>query len=210
MAGKAAEEDDLFTLAAKGGTVEAEAGIPDGGIFLGAGGQGRVNDPGFETRVKPPTEKAGSDKAAKVERPKMPRGSAIEKQAADIAETLEEKFAVIFGLLSGIAPVTGTYGTENAPKAINALLDIGKRRPAVMKALLKLADGADGLELGKFLVGIVVAFQVDMGRLTGTELPARAFGVTEVLEKYFMPEEGMPNQAVTEQVVSNAPRFAPV
>lgn len=207
MAVKAAQEDDLFELAAKGGSPEAEAGIPNGGILFGTDGQGRLNDPGFETRVKTPAEKPKDDKPS---RPRMPRGSAVEKQAADIAETLEEKFGIIFGLLSGIAPVTGTYGTENAPKAINALLDIGKRRPAVMRALLKLADGADGLELGKFLVGIVVALQVDMGRLSGMELPARAFGVTEVLEKYFIADDGVPNQAVTEQVVSNATRFAPV
>jgi hypothetical protein len=141
----------------------------------------------------------------------MPRGTVVEKQAADIAETLEEKFAVIFGLMTGVAPVTGTYGVENSPKAIRALLDIGKRRPAVMRALLTVANGADGLEIGKFILGIVVALQVDFGKLQGDEMPARVFGVTDIIEQFFVPENQPPtdNPNVTGQA-TNAPRFQPV
>lgn len=117
---------------------------------------------------------------------------------------------MLFGLLSGVVPVTATYGTENAPKAITALLDIGKRRPAVMKALLKIADGADTLELGKFLLGIIVALQVDFGKLNGDEIQAKAFGVTAVLDKYFRNPEHPDNQNVTEQVTNGGSRFSPV
>jgi hypothetical protein len=139
----------------------------------------------------------------------MPRGSAIEKTAADIAETLEEKFALIFGLLTNALPVTGTYGVENSPKAVRALMDIGKRRPAVMRALLKIADGADGMEIAKFALGLAVAVQVDMQKMNGDELIARSVGVTEVLEKYFLdPEEQSPNSNVTEQTTHA--RFQPV
>lgn len=210
MAGKAAEDDDLFALAAKGGSPEAEAGIPDGGILLGSDGR-QVSPPPIETRVKAPgKEEAPKKEAPTKDRARLPRGTQVEKQAADIAETLEEKFAVIFGLLTGVAPVTGTYGVENSPKAIRALMDIGKRRPAVMKALMTVANGADGMEIGKFVLGIVVALQVDFGKLQGTELPARVFGVTDILEQYFTDEEhpGM-NPNVTEQA-TNAPRFQPV
>jgi hypothetical protein len=213
MAGKAAQEDDLFALAAKGGSAEAEVGFPDGGILLGPDGRRGVNpapDEGFKTRVKPPVNAKDTPKEVPTKR--LPRGNVAEKQAADIAETLEEKFAMLFGLLAGVVPVTSTYGTENAPKAITALLDIGKRRPGVMKALLKIADGADTLELGKFILGIVVALQVDFGKLQGDEIQAKAFGVTAVLEKYFKNPEyaGSENPNVTEQVVSNGQRFSPV
>lgn len=215
MAGKAAEEDDLFALAAKGGGPDSETGLPDGRFLFGADGQ-EVNgkeDPGFETRVKPPTDKKTTAKDAPKETTprKLPRGSVVEKQAADIAETLEEKFAVIFGLLVGVAPVTGTYGVENSPKAIRALLDIGKRRPAVMRALMSVANGADGLEIGKFVLGVVVALQVDFGKLNGDELPARVFGVTDIMEQFFLDpnQEQGPNPNVTEQA-TNVPRFQPV
>lgn len=210
MAGKT--EDDLFALAAQAGGDEAdkEAGFLDGGIFLGPE-RGQV-DPGFETRVKPPADKGTPTKkpADKGERAKLPRGSQVEKQAADIAETLEEKFAVIFGLLSGVAPVTGVYGVENSPKAIRALLDIGKRRPAVMRALTTVANGADGLEIGKFVLGVVVALQVDFGRLQGDELPAQVFGVTEIINEFMVQTDApAPNTNVTGQSV-NADRFQPV
>lgn len=208
-----AKEDDLFKLAAEGGTAEAKAGLPLGGILLGPDGRSEVSpapDEGFKTRVKPPGEK--TEKAAPS--PRRPsRASASEKQLSDVAETLEEKFATIFAMLSGVVPVTAAYGVDNAPKAINALMDIGKRRPAVMKALLKIADGADGLELGKFILGLVVAVQVDFRKLEGTELPARVFGVTEILDKYFLnpehPDNAEANPNVMEQT-TNGQRFQPV
>lgn len=141
----------------------------------------------------------------------MPRGSQPEKVAADIAETLEEKAALIFGTLSGALPVTSVYGVENSPKAVRALLDIGKRRPLVMRALVKIADGADGLEVGKFIGGIAMAVQVDLGRVAGDSMPARTFGVTEILEKYFVEREEDPsNPSVTKQDVADAPRFSTI
>lgn len=204
-----ATEDDLFALAAQGGTSEAETGLPDGRIFQGPDGQ--VKDPGFETRVKAPSSKEKpAEKETPKERAKLPRGTQVEKQAADIGETLEEKLAIIFGLLSGVAPITSTYGVENSPKAIRALLDIGKRRPAVMRALMTVANGADGLEIGKFVLGIVVALQVDFGKLQGNELPARVFGVTEIIEQFFIDENApVQNPNVTGQA-TNGPRFQPV
>lgn len=141
----------------------------------------------------------------------MPRGSQPEKVAADIAETLEEKAALIFGTLSGVLPVTSVYGTENSPKAVRALLDIGKRRPMVMRALIKIADGADGLEVGKFAAGVAMAIQVDLGRVDGNSLPARTFGVTEILEKYFVEQGVDPeNPSVMKQDVADAPRFSTI
>jgi hypothetical protein len=213
MAVKAkAGEEDLFALAAKAGSTEAQAGISNNRFLLGADGDpvGGLDDPGFETRVKPPADakKATTSKSDGV---KMPRGSAAEKTAADIADTLEDKFTVIFGMLAGIAPVTSVYGTENSPKAIKALMDIGKRRPTVMKALIKIADGADSMQLGTFAFGIVASLGVDFGRLQGDELLPRALGVTDILEKYFKNEEyeNATNSTVTEQAI-HGKRFAPV
>lgn len=209
MAGKA--EDDLFKLAAQAGSgdTEAEDRFPDEGIFRSA--REVKAAPGFETRVKDPTVKPDKAEKPKADRAKMPRGSQVEKTAADIAETLEEKFATIFGLLSGIAPVTGTYGAENSGKAVRALLDIGKRRPSVMKAIVKIADGADGLELGKFALGLVAAFQVDTGRMDAGHLVARSTGVTDIVEKYFMgPAEPADNSATPSQAVNSAAIFEPI
>ena len=212
MAGKAKDDEDLFALAAQAGgsQAEAQAGVSDGRFLQGSdGGLGGLKDPGFETRVKPPAD--GAKKPAPKAVPKMPRGSAAEKTAADIADTLEDKFTVFFAMMSGIAPVTSVYGVENSPKAIKALLDIGKRRPAVMKALTKIADGADSMQLGMFAAGIVASLGVDFGRLQGDELLPRAVGVTEILEKHFKnPDyEESANPNVTEQT-THAKRFAPV
>lgn len=83
------------------------------------------------------------------------------------------------------------YAVENSDKAISALLQIAKRRPAVLRALTKVADGADALEIAKFVLGLLVCIQVDTGRLQGDELPARAFGVTQIIQANFIDNEGI-------------------
>jgi hypothetical protein len=118
----------------------------------------------------------------------------------------------IFLALTAVAPVTGTYGAENTPKAIKALLSIGKRRPAVMKALVKFADGADSMEIAQFGIGLVVALQVDLQRVAPDSLPARVFGVTAVMDKYFVDDTqtDSPNLNVMGQVPASGPRFESV
>ncbi len=203
----AQSEDDLFALAAKAGNSEAKEGIPDGRVFLE---QAEV-DLGFETRVKAPTKKAATkpEKPRESEKRPLARGSRGEKEAADIAETLEQKTAEMFSLLIGVAPVTSVYAVDNSPKAIRALVDIGKRRPAVMKALQMFANGADGVEIGRFLLGVVIALQVDFGKLRGDELPARAFGITAILEEHFTEDSGPSNPGMTGQALYGQ-QFTPV
>lgn len=138
------------------------------------------------------------------------RSTASERQLQELGETLEEKITVIFALASGLAPVTSVYATENSDKAIRALLAVAKRRPKVLAALTKVADGADAMEIGKFLLGLIICIQVDAGRLKGDELPARAFGVTEIIQEHFMeadPDSQPPNPNVV-PVVNSA--FQPI
>lgn len=143
--------------------------------------------------------------------------TASERELAALGEQLEEKISVVFGLSAGIAPVTSVYAIENQDKAIRALLGIAKRRPAVLKALSKVADGADALEIGRFLLGILVCIQVDTQRLRGDEIQCRAFGVTEVLERHFVaqdaePQPGVANEniVVTGGITDAGPRFSPI
>ena len=190
-----ASEGDLFGLLQGSGTegVKKPSGEPDP----------------IPTRVKAPAEKEPKGKAT---RP-TPR-TASERELAVVGENLEEKIGVIFGLASGIAPVTSVYAIDNSPKAIHALLEIAKRRPAILKALTQVADGANALEIGKFLLGILVCIQVDTGRLEGTELQARAFGVTEILERHFQNPDYVPadpeNPGVVKQDVPHTLRFSAI
>jgi len=207
----AKEEDDLFALAAKGGSAEAKEGLPVGTVLLGSGPRGITepgdpNDQGFETRVKAPTKadsKPGPKPSARG------KGSASERSIAEIQDAIQEKFDEALAVLSIGMPITGTYGVENSEKAVKALISIAKRRPKLLTALSKVADGADGIEIGRYLLGLAVAVQVDLQRIPADSLPAQFTGVTAVVRKYFMeePEEGNPN--VTEQVTTSG-RFQPV
>lgn len=183
---------------------EAEAGFP---FELLSGSGSRIEDEAFPTRVR--SEKKSDKSSDKTDRTKTerPRGTATERQLAEIGEQLEEK-AIAFALLAqGLAPVTSVYAAENSPKAVTALLSIAKRRPGVLKYLAKAADTVDFVEIAKFVGGLVICIQVDAQRLRGDELPAQAFGVTQILEEFFWTEQNKPaNPAVQFQ----APRYAPV
>jgi hypothetical protein len=105
-----------------------------------------------------------------------------------------------------VTPVTSVYLAENSPRAVAALVNIGKRRPGLLKHLAKVADGIDGVEVGKFLLGTLTALQVDFGRLQPDAMPARVFGVTQIIEEHFGNPEERPNPAVMFQ----APQYVPV
>lgn len=175
----------------------AEGGFP----FAVLQGSGVVDPPTFETRVK-----SDGDKSKKTEKePPKRAGTASERQLAEIAEGITEKADQVAVIIAGITPVTSVYLAENSPRAITALVAIAKRRPGMLKALSKVADGVDAIEVGKFVLGILTALQVDFGRIPADSLPARVTGVTAVVDEHLSPE-GAPNPAVMFQ----APQYVPV
>lgn len=129
------------------------------------------------TRVKVPTEKK--------ERSTRGRGTAAERSLQQIQDQFEEQLNTILSLFSLAMPVTGVYATENSEKAVTALFNIAKRRPKLLAALSKTADGIDAVAIGQYALGIGVALQVDLGRMDPHSLPARAFGVEKVFMEYF-------------------------
>lgn len=181
------------------GTQEADSS--EGGFpFSVLQGTGVSEPPPVKTRVKTPEESKG-----KKETPKPRGGTATERTLNEIAESLQEQFDSLSAYTSHITPVTSVYLAENSEKAVKALIGIGKRRPAVLKWISKAADGIDAVELGRFMAGVLTALQVDFGRLKGDELPARATGVTKILEEHFWEEE-KPNP----NLVFQAPQYVPV
>lgn len=208
MGAAASELDFPFSEAGfKDAVKGADSGEVSRSLLWDSEAAGGLSDPlAFEFEEEKP--KRGRKPSGDKPEPKVKasRGTASERELAEIGESLEEKMTSIGALLSGIAPVTSVYAVERSPRAIEALLSIAKRRPKVLAVLKKTADGVDALELAQFLGGLIIAMQVDAGRLKGNELPAQAFGVTAILEEYFSgrEDEAVPNPAVNMQ----APRFA--
>lgn len=178
----------------------SEGGFPF--AVLQGSGHG-VDTPVFESRIKTPEEKPKPEKS---EKPTPKRaGTATERQLEEIRESLQDKTDELAIVIAGITPVTSVYLAENGPLALNALLNIAKRRPAMLKVLSKAADGIDAMTVGKFALGFLTALQVDFGRLQPDSMPARVTGVTAVIEEHLSPED-KPNPAVTFQ----APQYVPV
>lgn len=158
------------------------------------------------TRVKVPTVKETPK-----EKPKPSRGTASERELAELTDQLTEQVGTVAGLIHGIAPVTSVYAAQNSGKALEALVSIAQRHPAMLKGLKKAADGVDAMEIAKFVIGLVMCIQVDTGRLNGDEFPARMFGVTEIMDEYFNDETvPPPNPNLTGLPVPNAYTFQPV
>lgn len=200
-------QERLEQLLSEGVELPEEARVPGGDLQP----EQEVDFP-FEL-IELPAEDKSDDvpppKKSRPERPARARSTASERQLAEVGEQLEEKITIIFGLASGIAPVTSVYATENSDKAIRALLAIAKRRPKVLAALTKIADGADALEISKFVIGLVIAIQVDTNRLKGDELPARLFGVTEIIEQHFIDADVAEHQNANVVPVVNS-AYTPV
>lgn len=161
--GQAEEYGDLGKL-----VLEAVPNIPDS-----------AEDDPVETRVRKPRS----------ERKAPPRRSTKdERQVEDVAEKLQSQFDLMFTALTAIKPVTGTYALANSEKAVNALLDIAKKRPKFMAVLSKFADGFNGLDVATYVIGILIALQVDAGTLDAQSVPARLTGVTQIVDEYFSDE----------------------
>lgn len=215
------KEDDLLALAAQAGKEDnSETGLFQQPIFLGSERPGITqtgDDPGFETRVKSPRTPGVSRTAKSKETGETakkpvgrPRGNAQERTVEEISDAIEKKFSQFGAYLTIGLPVTGTYMVENSDQAVKALISIGKRRPKVMAALAKIADGGDGLDIAQYIAGIAVATQVDLGRVPPDMILAKATGVTAIVEKYFVQEDDPSNPNVTEQRTHATSRFQTV
>lgn len=180
----------------------AQDGFPFEGIRDQRGG---LNGE-FKTRVKSPDEKPSKEKTPVKPKLDAPRGTASERQIAEIGDNLAEKAGQLSAIMSGLMPVTSVYLADRHERGITALLNIARRNPKFLAGLQKAATGIDILELAQFLGGLAVAFMVDTGRLQGNEMVAQGFGVTDIIEKYFGEEAETVNPAVTIQ----APAFVPV
>lgn len=170
----------------------------------------------FQTRVKLP--KAGeAEKAEKEDRLKIDRepvkvsGTVSEKRIAKLQNDLQEQADMLAAVMSIKLPVTAVYTGTNSHKAIEALLNIARKRPKMLDALEKASDGFDAVEIGKFAVGMAVAFQVDLGRLNPDSFPAVITGVTSVFnDAGFVENDGALNPNVMSMPEpAHAVRFEP-
>lgn len=193
---------------ADGGNSEADfqASPQDGFPFEGVRDHRSGLNGDYKTRVKSPDEKSVKEKPTTKVKVDAPRGTASERQIAEIGDNLAEKAGQLSAIMSGLMPVTSVYLADRHERGITALLNIARRNPKFLAGLQKAATGIDILELAQFLGGMAVAFMVDTGRLQGNEMVAQGFGVTDIIEKYFGDEAEPVNPAVTIQ----APSFVPV
>lgn len=159
---------------------------------------------------------AEQEKAAKEDKrperdPIKMTGTAAEKRILKLQEELQEQADTLSVIMAFKLPVTSVYTAENSPKAIEALLSIAKKRPKMLDAMEKVSEGFDALAVGKFLLGLGVALQVDSGRMAPDSFPAVATGVTAIIAEHFNEDGGTPNPNVTSMPEpAHAVRFQPV
>lgn len=156
------------------------------------------------------SDRAKESKEAKKENEPKRRGTAQERSLQQLAEEIETQLDTVFGLISTMMPVTGVYAVKNSEKAVKAFIEIAKNRPAVLKALSKVADGANAVTIGQYILGIMVCIQVDSGRIKPDSVPAQVLGVTAVVDEFFAEEK--PSDINPNVVVMDVPhgRFSPV
>ena len=206
MAGKARS---VFGQREDGGDRGQEAGTQEGlpgelfrGTDLTVGFKAPDEPELLQTRIKMPkpgeAEKAAAADKPKISRPEpeRKRGTAGERKLAELAEQLQEQADDLAVLMSFQLPVTSLYTADQSPKAIAGLLKIAERRPKLLAALEKAADGFDAMTVAKFVGGFAVAFQVDIGRIAPDSFPATVTGVTKIWAEHFAEDAGKDNPNV--------------
>lgn len=210
--GKAGEGRGQDSGAQEGLSGELLSGSDVEFSFFDAGKKGPEPVP---TRIKMPkageAEKASKDDKLVIERdPVKLTGSQAEKRIQKVQADLQEQADMLAGIMSLRLPVTAVYTGERSPKAIEALLNIARKRPKMLEALEKASDSFDAISIGKFVIGFGVAFQIDTGRLAPDSFPAMATGVTEVFVKNFTDSDGDENGNVMSMPEpAHAVRFQP-
>lgn len=205
----------------------AQEGLP-GGLLQGSDVEFSFFEPGKKapepvpTRIKMP-KPGEAEKASKTvltdskeDRPLFDRepvkltGSQAEKRIQKLQADLQEQADMLAGIMALRLPVTAVYTGDQSPKAIEALLNIARKRPKMLDALEKASDSFDAISIGKFVIGFGVAFQVDTGRLAPDSFPAMATGVTKVFAEHFVENDGeLNNNVMSMPEQAHAVRFEP-
>lgn len=151
------------------------------------------------TRVKTPE---------KPERKRTPPRSTakLELRLAAIKEGLEDELNDA-GMAAGqMGFVTAGYVVMDGSQAFtDAVVELARNRPRLLRALEKASKGAKGTQMAKYLLAIVMAVMVDMEMRSPDEFGMGYLGVKKAYEKTHPAEQQQPG--VTVSYGSPPPQF---
>lgn len=175
----------------------------EGGLWCESGGhlwafEGRGRKPKDCPEHRP---RAGSTRASA-------GGGTSERKLTKLKEDLASQFAKLGKGMASAMPVAGTVTVMRSANTADAMVELCKNNPKALKALYAAAQAVPALDLGEYVGMMVIAVQVDTGRMAPDHRAAELFGVTEVYEKLY----GSMPASVAERPLRTAepPTFHPV
>lgn len=142
-----------------------------------------------EGRARKRAERGGSSAASsKTKSPKTPRSA---RQPTPTTELEQIETSLLEGLtkfgsaITPVAPIPGVYTIQNAESVSGALTRLAAKNPALLKALSGSSTVMDYVAVGVFGVGLVVAIQVQTGRISADSVAARNFGLTDIALEFY-------------------------
>lgn len=108
-----------------------------------------------------------------------PDGPILASRLKALHTDLADNVRLVGALTGPVLPVTGYIILEDAEAFTQAALNLAKRHPKVLKALEKAAQVGPGITVGRFMVKIGVAMNVDSGRMQPQSPISNMMGVYE-------------------------------
>jgi hypothetical protein len=123
----------------------------------------------------------------------------------DLEIDLADNIRLVGAIAGPVMPTTGYIIMEEADGFTNAALKLAVKNPRILKALETAAQVGPGVKVGKTLVKIGIAINVDTGRMNHDAIISRYFGVDDAWKTVHpdMTENGKAN-------FTPAPRYSVV
>lgn len=119
----------------------------------------------------------GKREASNTERPKS---QGLETRLKALQVDLSDNMKTAGAICGAVLPVTGYILVEDSDDFTNAIIRLARRHPRALLALEKAAEVGPGVVVGKELLKLGVALQVDGGKLQPDAIPSKYLGVERV------------------------------
>lgn len=136
----------------------------------------------LQTGVLPETE-------VKTEPPKRrgrPPGTKNKPKFDGLEQEITEKLTSTVALpISALSPVGAAVLMNRSEKTAKAMVRLATKYPTFAKYLQTALEGTAGMEIVITLVGVSFGFMVDMGQMQYDSMPAKMFGIDDIVAEIY-------------------------
>jgi hypothetical protein len=138
-----------------------------------------------EERERSGAPSTNRDGSASKARSRSSRPPATTSELATIETSIVEGLTKLGSAVTPVAPIPGVYTIQTAEDIGGILTRLAAKNPAMLKALSGSSTVMDYVGLGVWGVGMVIAVQVQLGRIPADSPAAKNYGLTDIAVEFY-------------------------